>query len=128
MLLNPLLGLLSLWATTESRAGVLILTIKSDRWIREMAETKGMIEPFESGQVRQKGDEKLISYGTSSYGYDVRCSREFKVFTNINSATVDPRISMRAVSSTLRVMSALFHPIPSPLPQRWNIFEFPAMF
>ena len=91
MLLNPLLGLLSLWATTESRAGVLILTIKSDRWIREMAETKGMIEPFESGQVRQKGDEKLISYGTSSYGYDVRCSREFKVFTNINSATVDPK-------------------------------------
>ena len=91
MLRNPLLGLLSLWATTESRAGVLILTIKSDRWIREMAETKGMIEPFESGQVRQKGDEKLISYGTSSYGYDVRCSREFKVFTNINSATVDPK-------------------------------------
>ena len=91
MLLNPLLGLLSLWATTESRAGVLILTIKSDRWIREMAETKGMIEPFESGQVRQKGDEKLISYGTSSYGYDVRCSRELKVFTNINSATVDPK-------------------------------------
>ena len=91
MLLNPLLGLLSLWATTEFRAGVLILTIKSDRWIREMAETKGMIEPFESGQVRQKGDEKLISYGTSSYGYDVRCSREFKVFTNINSATVDPK-------------------------------------
>ena len=91
MLLNQLLGLLSLWATTESRAGVLILTIKSDRWIREMAETKGMIEPFESGQVRQKGDEKLISYGTSSYGYDVRCSREFKVFTNINSATVDPK-------------------------------------
>ena len=91
MLLNPLLGLLSLWATTESRAGVLILTIKSDRWIREMAETKGMIEPFESGQVRQKGDEKLISYGTSSYGYDVRCSREFKVFTNINSATVDQK-------------------------------------
>lgn len=56
-----------------------------------MAETKGMIEPFEAGQVRQKGDERLISYGTSSYGYDVRCSREFKVFTNINSATVDPK-------------------------------------
>ena len=50
-----------------------------------------MIEPFESGQVRYEGGEKLISYGTSSYGYDVRCSREFKVFTNINSATVDPK-------------------------------------
>ena len=67
------------------------MSIKSDKWIRRMAETTGMIEPFESGQVRQKGDEKLISYGTSSYGYDVRCSREFKVFTNINSATVDPK-------------------------------------
>ena len=67
------------------------MTIKSDRWIREMAETKGMIEPFESGQVRQKGDEKLISYGTSSYGYDVRCAREFKIFTNINSTIVDPK-------------------------------------
>jgi dCTP deaminase len=77
--------------TIEPRAGELILTIKSDRWIREMADTKGMIEPFESGQVRQRGDERLISYGTSSYGYDVRCSREFKVFTNINSATVDPK-------------------------------------
>ena len=86
-----MLGLLSPWATIEPRAGVLTLTIKSDRWIREMAETKGMIEPFEAGQVRQKGDERLISYGTSSYGYDVRCSREFKVFTNINSATVDPK-------------------------------------
>ena len=50
-----------------------------------------MIEPFEPGQVRQQGEQRLISYGTSSYGYDVRCSREFKVFTNINSATVDPK-------------------------------------
>jgi len=56
-----------------------------------MAEEHGMIEPYEPGQVRQQGDQRLISYGTSSYGYDVRCSREFKVFTNINSATVDPK-------------------------------------
>ena len=67
------------------------MTIKSDRWIREMAGEQGMIEPFEPGQVRQRGDQRLISYGTSSYGYDVRCSREFKVFTNIHSATVDPK-------------------------------------
>ena len=67
------------------------MTIKSDRWIREMAREQGMIEPFEPGQVRQRGDQRLISYGTSSYGYDVRCSREFKVFTNIHSATVDPK-------------------------------------
>ena len=67
------------------------MTIKSDRWIRQMSQDHGMIEPFESGQVRYKGDEKLISYGTSSYGYDVRCADEFKVFTNIHSATVDPK-------------------------------------
>jgi dCTP deaminase len=56
-----------------------------------MAGEHGMIEPFESGQVRSDGEQRLISYGTSSYGYDVRCSRDFKVFTNINSATVDPK-------------------------------------
>jgi len=66
------------------------MTIKSDRWIREMAGT-GMIEPFEPAQVRYAGDEKVISYGTSSYGYDVRCASDFKVFTNIYSATVDPK-------------------------------------
>ncbi len=67
------------------------MSIKSDLWIRRMADQYKMIEPFEAGQVRHKDGEKLISYGTSSYGYDVRCSREFKVFTNINSATVDPK-------------------------------------
>ena len=68
------------------------MSIKSYRWIREMAAKNGMIEPFEPGQVRQdsRGD-KIVSFGTSSYGYDVRCSREFKVFTNIHSATVDPK-------------------------------------
>ena len=67
------------------------MSIKSDLWIRRMADQHKMIEPFEAGQVRHKDGEKLISYGTSSYGYDVRCSREFKVFTNIHSATVDPK-------------------------------------
>jgi dCTP deaminase len=65
--------------------------IKSDRWIRRMAQERGMIEPFEPNQVRQGGDQRFISYGTSSYGYDVRCSNEFKIFTNINSAIVDPK-------------------------------------
>ena len=66
------------------------MTIKSDRWIIEQA-GKGMIEPFESGQVRERDKRKIISYGTSSYGYDVRCSTQFKIFTNIHSATVDPK-------------------------------------
>ncbi|MEO0573831.1 MAG: dCTP deaminase [Pseudomonadota bacterium] len=67
------------------------MTIKSDRWIRHMAQTTDMISPFEPGQVRESNGNKLVSYGTSSYGYDVRCSNEFKVFTNINSAVVDPK-------------------------------------
>ena len=68
------------------------MSIKSDKWIRRMAETTGMIEPFEPGQVRQAADgSKIVSYGTSSYGYDIRCAREFKVFTNINSTIVDPK-------------------------------------
>ena len=95
--------------------------IKSDRWIRsqcipshlqlkraDRGNFKPMIEPFESGQVRESlhpkhygettvvngvgvRSSKIISYGTSSYGYDVRCAPEFKIFTNINSAIVDPK-------------------------------------
>ena len=56
-----------------------------------MATEQGMIEPFEPHQVRQVGTHRVISYGTSSYGYDIRCSNEFKIFTNINSAIVDPK-------------------------------------
>jgi len=67
------------------------MTIKSDNWIRRMADSHGMIEPFEPGQVRTRGQGRMVSYGTSSYGYDVRCAPEFKVFTNINSAIVDPK-------------------------------------
>ena len=67
------------------------MTIKSDRWIRQMASEHGMIEPFVRDQVRYVDDQRVISYGTSSYGYDVRCAADFKVFTNINSAVVDPK-------------------------------------
>ena len=67
------------------------MSIKSDKWIRRMAQGHGMIEPFEPGQVRETAAGKIISYGTSSYGYDVRCANEFKIFTNINSTIVDPK-------------------------------------
>ncbi len=67
------------------------MSIKSDRWIRRMAETQGMIEPFEPGQVKVAGGRPIVSYGTSSYGYDVRCSNEFKLFTDINTTIVDPK-------------------------------------
>ena len=67
------------------------MSIKSDSWIRRQAEEHKMIEPFTAGQVKTANDERIISYGTSSYGYDVRCSKNFKIFTNINSAVVDPK-------------------------------------
>jgi dCTP deaminase len=65
--------------------------IKSDKWIRRMAAEQRMIEPFEPGQVKDFEGKRIVSYGTSSYGYDVRCSTEFKIFTNINSTIVDPK-------------------------------------
>ena len=63
------------------------MTIKADSWIRRMAIEQGMIEPFVDGQVR----DGVISYGLSSYGYDIRVSNEFKIFTNVHSAVVDPK-------------------------------------
>jgi len=67
------------------------MTIKSDRWIRDMAKHREMISPFVDGQVARQQAAGIVSYGSSSYGYDVRCSNEFKVFTNINSTIVDPK-------------------------------------
>jgi dCTP deaminase len=61
--------------------------IKSDRWIRQQALERGMIKPFEDRQVRKGG----ISFGLSSYGYDIRIADEFKIFTNINNSIVDPK-------------------------------------
>ncbi len=67
------------------------MTIKSDQWITRMAREHEMISPFEAGQVREADGRRLISYGVSSYGYDVRCAPEFKIFTNVHSAIVDPK-------------------------------------
>jgi dCTP deaminase len=63
------------------------VTVKADRWIKRMALEHGMIEPFEDRQVRQG----VISYGLSSYGYDIRVADEFKIFTNINTTVIDPK-------------------------------------
>jgi dCTP deaminase len=63
------------------------MAIKSDRWIRRMAQERGMIEPYEAAQVR----EGVISYGVSSFGYDIRVADEYKVFTDVFSVVVDPK-------------------------------------
>jgi len=70
-----------------------LVSIKSDRWIRRMAREHAMIEPFVESQVRQTDSQgrKAISYGLSSYGYDMRVAPEFKIFTNVLSAVVDPK-------------------------------------
>ena len=63
------------------------MTVKSDRWIRRKALEDRMIEPFEDRQVR----DGVISYGVSSYGYDIRVADDFRIFTNVNSTIVDPK-------------------------------------
>ena len=63
------------------------MSIKPDHWIRKMAKEKKMIYPFEEGSKRNG----KVSYGLSSYGYDLRVAREFKIFTDVHSAVVDPK-------------------------------------
>jgi dCTP deaminase len=63
--------------------------LKNDRWIREKA-GQGMITPFEPYQVREVDGRRVVSFGVSSYGYDIRLRREFKLFTNVDGATIDP--------------------------------------
>jgi len=67
------------------------MSLQSDKWIRKMALEKGMIEPFVDEQVRYHDGQKVISYGLSSYGYDLRVASEFKIFTNLNNSIVDPK-------------------------------------
>lgn len=75
---------------TTHTAKVKSMSIKNDRWIIEQAQ-KGMIAPFSDKQIKQEGPKSLISYGVSSYGYDVRCAREFKIFTNVHASVIDPK-------------------------------------
>ena len=67
------------------------MSIMSDRWIRDQALNQGMISPFEPQSVRQVEDRRVLSYGVSSYGYDARAAREFKVFTNERGGVLDPK-------------------------------------
>ncbi len=76
----------------ESRSAILLrMSVRADHWIRKMSLEHGMIEPFVEKQVRTEEGQSLISYGLSSYGYDLRVADEFKVFTNVYSAMVDPK-------------------------------------
>ena len=67
------------------------MTLQSDRWIAKMAKEKGMIEPFSEKLVKEVDGNRIVSYGLSSYGYDLRVSNQFKVFTNVYNSVVDPK-------------------------------------
>ncbi len=67
------------------------MSLKSDKWIKKMAKEKGMIEPFSEKLIKEANGDRIVSYGLSSYGYDLRVSDQFKVFTNVYNSMVDPK-------------------------------------
>jgi dCTP deaminase len=97
------------------------MAIKSDRWIRKMARENDMINPFNDRQVR----EGVISYGVSSYGYDLRVADEFKIFTNVNSAIVDPKQFDERSFITVRGDSVLVPPNSFALARSVEYFKIP---
>ena len=97
------------------------MAIKSDRWIRKMAQEHGMINPFNDRQVR----EGVISYGVSSYGYDLRVADEFKLFTNVNSAIVDPKNFDERSFVSVQAASVLIPPNSFALARSVEYFKIP---
>jgi dCTP deaminase len=97
------------------------MAIKSDRWIREMAQTQDMINPFCEKQVRNG----VISYGLSSYGYDLRVADEFKIFTNVNSAVVDPKQFDERSFVSVRADSIMVPPNSFALARSVEYFKIP---
>jgi dCTP deaminase len=97
------------------------MAIKSDTWIREQALQRGMIAPFSEKQVR----EGVISYGLSSYGYDLRVSDEFKIFTNVNSAIIDPKKFDERSFVTVQAESVIVPPNSFALARSVEYFKIP---
>jgi len=97
------------------------MSIKSDRWIRKMARQYAMIRPFSNKQVR----ENIISYGLSSYGYDIRLSDEFLIFTNVNSDIVDPKKFSGRMLKKVKAKSILIPPNSFALARTVEYFKIP---
>ena len=95
--------------------------LKSDRWIRKMAKEHDMINPFSEKQVR----EGVVSYGLSSYGYDLRVADEFKIFTNVNSSIVDPKQFDEKSFVTIRTDVAIVPPNSFALARSVEYFKIP---
>ena len=97
------------------------MTVLSDKWIKKTAKDKGMIKPFVSKQVR-KGK---ISFGLSSYGYDARVSNEFKIFTNVNSGIVDPKVFKKESFVTKIGKECIIPPNSFALARTMEYFKIP---
>ena len=97
------------------------MTIQSDKWIRNMAKSHEMINPFEENQIR----DNKISYGLSSYGYDARVSNEFKIFTNVNSEVVDPKNFKQSNFISKKVNECIIPPNSFVLASTVEYFKIP---
>ena len=97
------------------------MTIQSDKWIRNMAKSHEMINPFEKNQIR----DNKISYGLSSYGYDARVSNEFKIFTNVNSEIVDPKNFKQSNFISKKVSECIVPPNSFVLASTVEYFKIP---
>ena len=97
------------------------MTIQSDKWIRNMAKSDELINPFEENQVR----DNKISYGLSSYGYDARVSNEFKIFTNVNSEVVDPKNFKQSNFISKKVSECIIPPNSFVLASTVEYFKIP---
>ena len=97
------------------------MTIQSDKWIRNMAKSHEMINPFEKNQIR----DNKISYGLSSYGYDARVSNEFKIFTNVNSEVIDPKNFKQSNFISKKVSECIIPPNSFVLASTVEYFKIP---
>ncbi len=102
------------------------MSLQSDRWIKERAELDGMIEPFVEEQVRYDAEgNKLISYGLSSYGYDLRVSDEFMVFTNVHNCVIDPKNFNHNSFVSMKVNQCIVPPNSFALARSVEYFRIP---
>jgi dCTP deaminase len=101
------------------------MTLRSDRWIRKMATEHKMIEPFVDTQVRELNGEKLVSFGLSSYGYDLRVAEEFKVFTNVHNAIIDPKNFQANSFVDIKARSCIIPPNSFALARSVEYFRIP---
>ena len=97
------------------------MTIQSDKWIRNMAKSHEMRNPFEENQIR----DNKISYGLSSYGYDARVSNEFKIFTNVNSEVIDPKNFKQSNFISKKVSECIIPPNSFVLASTVEYFKIP---